>query len=82
MDGERALYPGGLERRGQFVSDSLYPRVAGHVVFEIDWDGTPEELEGYAYNVRVWPPHGNAYREWQVPGERLNRCRRRRLVVR
>ncbi len=49
--------------------------------FRSDWallaieaDLTPEELEAYAYNERVWPPNGNPYREWCVPAARLNAC--------
>jgi len=77
LDGEIALYPGGVERRGQFVSDTPLPRKPTDVVIEMDWDGTEEELASYVYNRRVWPPHGNDYREWHVPGSRLNPCRRR-----
>jgi len=77
LDGEIALYPGGVERRGQFVSDTPLPRKPIDVVIETDWDGTDEELASYAYNTRVWPPHGKDYREWHVPGSRLNRCGRR-----
>ena len=77
LDGEIALYPGGVERRGQFVSDTPLRRKPTDEVIEMDWDGTDEELAIYAYNTRVWPPHGNDYREWHVPGSRLNRSRRR-----
>lgn len=77
LDGEIALYPGGVERRGQFVSDTPLPRKPTDVVIEMDWDGTDEDLASYVYNTRVWPPHGNDYREWYVPGSRLNRCGRR-----
>lgn len=76
LSGEFALYPGG-ERRGQFLSDTPLPRKPTDVVIEVDWDGTDEELATFVYNATVWPPHGNDYREWHVPGTRLNRCGRR-----
>ena len=53
-------------RRGQF-SDTSLPRKPTHVVSEMDWDGTNEELANYVYKTRVWPPYGNDYREWHVP---------------
>ena len=66
----------GVGRSGYFVSDTSYPRGADHVVIAIVWNGSEEELDRYAYNRHQWPPHGNPYREWHVPGDRLNRCRR------
>jgi hypothetical protein len=40
LDGEIALYPGGVERRGQFVSDRPLRRKPTDEVIEMDWDGT------------------------------------------
>lgn len=66
----------GYGARGYFVSDTSQPRGQDHIVLAIDWDGTDEELDQYAYNRHQWRPHGNPYREWHIPGPRLNRCRR------
>jgi hypothetical protein len=65
-------------RRGVFVSDTSAPRRPTDVVLKIEWNGAPFELDRYAYNVRVWPPHGNDYREWLVPAVRLQACAVRR----
>jgi hypothetical protein len=66
----------GYGRPGYFVSDTSHPRETDHVVLAIEWDGSDEELDQYAYNRHQWPPHGNPYREWLIPGDRLNHCRR------
>lgn len=77
-DGDPVPYPDGGLRQGVFVSDTSAPRRATDVVLKIEWSGAPSELEQYAYNVRVWPPYGNDYREWLVPALRLKACDVRR----
>lgn len=79
-DNARAILRDGFLDGDQFVSDTRLPRKSGDSVLAIDWNGTAQELAGYAYNKRVWPPNGNDYREWRVSGERLNQCPRPMLV--
>ena len=61
---------------GVFVADERPRFRSDWAVLIIEADLSDEELEAYAHNRRVWPPHGNSYREWCVPAERLNRCGR------
>ena len=62
----------------QSVSDlPVCLRPAPHAVIAIEWNGTWEDLHVYKWNVGQWPPHGNWYREWRVPGDRLNVCQMR-----
>src|SRR5438552_10464486 len=72
--GEGSQIVSGYGQPGYFVSDTDHPRGADHIVLALEWNGSLEELDLYAYNRHQWPPHGNAYREWHIPGERLNRC--------
>jgi hypothetical protein len=46
----------------------------GWTLLSVEADLTDDELAAYAYNTRVWRPHGNHYREWCVPARRLNEC--------
>lgn len=71
LEGEPVLYPGGVQRHGQFVSDTPIPRRSGDVVLAIEWDGSQAELEHYD---RTRMPNANDYFEWHVPAARLNRC--------
>jgi hypothetical protein len=61
---------------GVFVADARPRFRADWAVLVVEADLSEEELETCAYNRRVWPPNGNAYREWCVPAARLNACGR------
>jgi hypothetical protein len=61
---------------GVFVADARPRFRPNWAVLVVEADLTEEELEAHAYNRRVWPPNGNAYREWCVPAARLNACSR------
>lgn len=60
-------------RPGISVAD-VPPRLGrNRVLLEIATDLSHADLLPYAYNQHQWPPSGNAYREWRIPAELLNR---------
>ena len=69
-----------LDMYGVFVADQPPSFGRGWVLLAIETDLSERDLAPYAYNVRVWRPHGNHYREWCVPAQVLNRYPRPRLV--